>query len=129
MSARRLPLLLVALALAGPAHAQERSPAERQALVDLAYVLGESQALRQTCNGVRDVYWRVRMRSLEAAEEADAPFTRRLVDSYNAGFTLEQQRFPTCSGQSRQEAARVAAKGRELSVTLSGSVADATATR
>jgi uncharacterized protein (TIGR02301 family) len=129
MMRRALVVLLTGLLLAPPVRAQERSPAERQALVDLAFVLGESQQLRQTCNGASDVYWRSRMRALEQAEQADAPFTRRLVDSYNDGFKLEQQRFPTCNGSSRQEAERVAAKGRELSVTLSGSVADEATTR
>jgi uncharacterized protein (TIGR02301 family) len=120
---------LAALATALTAHAQDRSPAERQTLVSLAYVLGESQALRQGCNGVSDVYWRSRMRELIEAEQPEAPFQRRLVDSFNQGFTEGQQRFPRCDAASRAEAARAAAKGRELAVTLSGSVADDEATR
>ena len=129
MRSSGLVILLAALTLAPTASAQERDPAQRQTLVDLAYVLGESQSLRQTCKGVEDVYWRTRMQQLERAEEADGPFTRRLADSYNDGFNLEQQQFPACDAHAREEAERVAAKGRELSVTLSGSVAEAPPTR
>jgi uncharacterized protein (TIGR02301 family) len=125
-------LLLVALlagASAHPAFAQERSPAERQTLVELAYVIGESHALRQACTGTGDLYWRTRMQQLVAAEQPDAPFARRLTDSFNDGFIAGRQGFPTCNERARQEAARVAQKGRELSVTLTGPVADDTATR
>jgi len=121
--------LAFAAALVPAARGQERSPSERQTLVDLAYVIGESHALRQACNGPGDQYWRSRMRALIAAEAPDAPFSRRLGDSFNEGFTLGQQRFPKCDARARQEAARIAAKGRELSVTLTGSVADPQAKR
>ncbi|HLI65625.1 MAG TPA: TIGR02301 family protein [Caulobacteraceae bacterium] len=114
---------------AGPALAQERGPSDRQALVELAYVIGESHALRQACNGQGDQYWRNRMRRLVAAEQPDAPFSHRLADSFNDGFVAGRQGFPTCNAASRREAARVAEKGRELSVTLSSSVADDEATR
>jgi uncharacterized protein (TIGR02301 family) len=130
---RRLPAAtLAALVLvSGPlaAMAQERSPAERQTLVELAYVLGESHALRRACTGVGDQYWRERMRQLVAAEQPDAPFDRRLTDSFNDGFIAGHQGYPACNDRTRNEAARVAAKGRELAVTLTGSVADDAATR
>jgi uncharacterized protein (TIGR02301 family) len=124
-----LSVLLLAAAFGSVALAQERSPAERQTLVALAYLIGESHALRQTCTGKADQYWRTRMQQLVAAEQPDAPFSRRLTDSFNDGFVAGRQGFPSCDAHARQEAARVAAKGRELSVTLTGSVADDAATR
>ncbi len=112
-----------------PALAQERSPAERQTLVDLAYVLGQSHALRQACKGRGDQYWRSRMQQLVATEQPDGPFDRRLADSFNDGFVAEHQAFQACDAAGRREAARVADKGRELSVTLSAGVAEDEPTR
>ncbi|HXQ10797.1 MAG TPA: TIGR02301 family protein [Caulobacteraceae bacterium] len=127
---RRLLVAALVLAAAAPAaFAEERSPAERQTLVALAYVLGESHAIRQLCNGVGDQYWRTRMRDLIAAEQPDAPFSRRLSDSFNDGFVAGQQAYTACDERAKREAARAAAKGRELAVTLSGSVADDAPTR
>jgi uncharacterized protein (TIGR02301 family) len=120
---------LCSLFAAAAIHGQERSPAERQTLVALAYVIGESHALRQLCNGAGDQYWRARMRDLVAAEQPDAPFGRRLTDSFNDGFVAGQQAYTACDERAKREAARAAAKGRELAVTLSGSVADDAPTR
>src|ERR1700733_14189580 len=83
-SAARLALaILLAFAAASQAAAQDRSPADRQTLVELAYVLGESHALRQACAGAGDFYWRTRMQQMVAAEQPDGPFGRRLADSFN----------------------------------------------
>ncbi len=120
---------LRSLFAAAAIRAQERSPAERQALVALAYVMGESHALRQLCNGPGDQYWRARMRDLIAAGQPDAPFSRRLAESFNNGFVSGQQVYTACDARAKREAARAAAKGRELAVTLSGSVADDAPTR
>jgi uncharacterized protein (TIGR02301 family) len=117
------------LAAALPAAAQDRSPADRQTLIELAYVLGESHALRQACAGAGDFYWRTRMRQLVAAEQPDGPFGRRLADSFNDGFIAGQQGFPACNPASRREAERAAAKGRDLAAQLSGAVADDAPTR
>ena len=81
---------LCSLFAAAAIRAQERSPAERQTLVALAYVMGESHALRQVCKGAGDQYWRGRMRDLVAAEQPDEPFSRRLTDSFNDGFVAGQ---------------------------------------
>ena len=68
---RRAVLAILLAACATPALAQERTPAERQVLVDLAYVLGESHALRQTCEGAGDMLWRSRMEEMLRVEAAD----------------------------------------------------------
>jgi uncharacterized protein (TIGR02301 family) len=120
---------LCSLFAAAAIRAQERSPAERQTLVALAYVMGESHALRQVCKGAGDQYWRGRMRDLVAAEQPDEPFSRRLTDSFNDGFVAGQQAYTACDERAKREAARAASKGRELAVTLSGSVADDAPTR
>jgi uncharacterized protein (TIGR02301 family) len=118
------------LAIAAPATAQERSPADRQTLVELAYTLGQSHALRQVCTGPSDYYWRRRMQHLVAAEQPDGPFNRRLADSFNDGFVASRQAFPTCNAASKAEAERIAAKGGDLAMDLnSGAVAEDEPTR
>ena len=103
------------------ADAQDRSPALRQSLVDLAYVLGEAHALRQACQGADDQYWRTRMIKLVDAEQPDAALDRRLKESFNTGFASRQSEFPTCSAASHKAAVAVAAHGQQLSGAL-GSV-------
>jgi uncharacterized protein (TIGR02301 family) len=66
--------------------AQDRSPAERQTLLDLAFTLGESHALRQVCEGAGDQYWRARMMRLTEVEKADQAFDAQLRDRFNTGF-------------------------------------------
>jgi uncharacterized protein (TIGR02301 family) len=125
-------VVLAGLVLAGaaPAWAQERSPADRQTLVELAYALGQSHALRQVCTGASDFHWRRRMQQLVAAEQPDGPFNRRLADSFNDGFIASRQAFPICNAASKAEAEAVAAKGGELAQSLnSGAVAEDEPTR
>jgi predicted secreted protein len=43
--------------LASVAHAQDRTPAEKKQMLDLAYVLGEAHALKQAC-APDDQSWR-----------------------------------------------------------------------
>jgi uncharacterized protein (TIGR02301 family) len=109
---------------AQPAAAQDRSPAERQTLIDLSYVLGESHALRQVCAGPDDQYWRTRMTQLVRVEQPDADFDKRLKQSFNTGFTARRAAFPSCSTKARRQAATDAAQGRELSATLATEMAD-----
>ena len=110
---RRLTALFLGLALAAPAAAQDRSPAARRTLVDLAYVLGQAHGLALVCEG-RTQYWRGRMARLRELEAADAAFDRQLVDGFNAGFVDAQARFPACSRAARAASADVAARGRDL---------------
>jgi uncharacterized protein (TIGR02301 family) len=107
--------LLVQIPAAG---AQDRGPALRQSLVDLAYVLGEAHALRQACQGVDDQYWRTRMIKLVDAEQPDAALDRRLKESFNTGFASRQGEFPTCSAASHKAAVAVAAHGQQLAGAL-----------
>lgn len=116
---RRLLLTAALAALATPALAQERNPAERQVLVDLAYVLGESHALRQTCEGDGDMFWRSRMEQMLRVEAADQSFVTRLTLSFNSGYAAGQAGFPACDAGLKAEARRIAGRGRQLSARLS----------
>ena len=132
-SGRRLPLhramhrrvfaiaVLSAFALpaVGPAVAQERAPPERQILLDLAYALGESHALRQACSGEDDMYWRERMVHVSETEAADEAFDGRMKQSFNAGFATRQTEFPSCGPASKRAEQAVARKGQALATRLS----------
>ena len=63
------------------------------------------------------------MRGLEAAEQPDAPFDRRLQDSFNDGFLAGRANFPRCTQKARDEAARIASRGQSLVEDLSSGVA------
>jgi uncharacterized protein (TIGR02301 family) len=122
---RRFALALLACALlAGPARAQDRAPSQRQILTDLAYVIGQSHALRQACEGAGDQYWRERMAKLIDTEQPDVAFDRRLRESFNTGFVAGQSAFPACTPESRREAALAAARGRALAADLARAQAD-----
>ncbi len=123
---KRLPLnaLLVSAALSatGPALAQDRGPTERQTLLDLAFTLGESHALRQVCEGGGDQYWRSRMVRLTEVEKADQAFDAQLRDKFNTGFAARQGQFVACDDASRQAEQQVARKGQALSAKLAQSM-------
>jgi len=108
-----------ALPAVGPAVAQERPPPERQTLLDLAYTLGESHALRQACSGEDDQYWRDRMVRMTDTEAADEAFDGRLKQQFNSGFATRQTEFPSCSPASKRAEQAVARKGQALSTRLS----------
>lgn len=98
--------------------AADRTPVQRQALTDLAYVLGESHALRQACHGEADQYWRARMQQLFEVEDPDQAFAGQAANAFNAGFAAGQAGHPKCTAKSRAAASRAAAKGRRLAAVL-----------
>ncbi len=117
-----LPLAGIAAAIlfALPALAQERSPAARQGLTDLARVLGSSHALRQACLDRKDQSWRTRMQQLLDVEAPDQGLKRRLMQAFNAGYDAEQAVYPACSSAAEAESARLAQHGRALAQQLEG---------
>ncbi len=122
---RPLPAALLALAVlasvtlpASVARTQDRSPVERQKLLDLAFTLGESHALRQLCEGPGDQYWRSRMVRLTEIEKADQAFDAQLRDKFNTGFAAGQGQFQQCDETSRQAQQQSASKGQALSTQL-----------
>lgn len=127
---KRLPLtallalsaLIGGLVAGGAALAQDRSPAERQTLLDLAFTLGESHALRQVCEGVGDQYWRARMMRLTDVEKADQAFDAQLRDRFNTGFAAGQGQFPECGEASLRAEQQAARKGQALAAKLARSM-------
>ena len=109
---------LAALSLAASAHAQERGPAERQSLTELAYTLGEAHALRRVCAGPRDGAWYGRMQALIGVERPDAGLNRRLVEAFNAGFVSREAEFRACVPAARAAERAAAAHGRVLAKSL-----------
>jgi uncharacterized protein (TIGR02301 family) len=121
------PLLhaLAALALLAPtaaAVAQDRDPVERQKLLDLAFTIGESHALRQVCQGAGDQYWRSRMVRLTEVEKADQAFDAQLRDKFNTGFAARQGEFPACDDASRQAEQAAARHGQAVAGKLARSM-------
>jgi uncharacterized protein (TIGR02301 family) len=107
---------------ASEALAQDRNPVERQKLLDLAFTIGESHALRQLCEGSDDQYWRSRMVRLTEVEKADQAFDAQLRDKFNTGFAARQGEFPQCDDASRRAEQQVARKGQVLAAKLSQSM-------
>ncbi len=113
--------LVIVLTLApnrGRGQSMHRSPQARDALVQLAYDLGDAHALHRLCAGPADATWYGRMQQLQAQEAADEGFRRRLVESFNAGFAAGSSEFPACTPQSRAAERAVAARGAALAQQL-----------
>jgi uncharacterized protein (TIGR02301 family) len=106
--------------ISAPAQAQDRSPAERQALLDLSRIMGESHAIRQTCEGPQDGYWYTRMKHLLDVEAADQGLKRRLANAFSAGFNQTKALYPQCVDAARAEAKRIARTAQGLSEKLAG---------
>lgn len=115
---RALATVLVLASLATPAFAQDRTPAARQALVDLANVLGESHALLRACKGRDSFHWYSKMEQMLRVEAADQTLKVRLIESFNTGYTAGMARYPSCSNASRAQAAQLATRGRILAGPL-----------
>jgi uncharacterized protein (TIGR02301 family) len=113
-------LALTPMAQAAPA----RPAADQQSLLDLAFVLGRSHALRQACAGAGDQYWRTRMSGLLTAEAPEPAFGERLKQAFNTGFAGAQATFPRCTPRVAREEAVAAARGRALATSLTGPVAE-----
>jgi uncharacterized protein (TIGR02301 family) len=97
-----------------------RPPEQRQVLIDLAYRIGESHALRRICKGEGDGYWFDRMQRLLKLEQPDANFSKQLVDRFNSGFVSRQAEFTECSAQSRAAAREADLLGEGLARKLAG---------
>ena len=98
---------------APPRPAPERPPAARQGLAELAYVLGQSHGLAQTCR--RDGFrWYDRMQRLLQLEAPEAGFRRQLIGSFNDGYEAARIRYPRCDPSARRALATAATRGRDI---------------
>jgi uncharacterized protein (TIGR02301 family) len=114
---------VLALAFApihGLAQSVRRSPQAREALIQLAYDLGEAHALHRLCAGPSDATWYARMQQMQAQEAADESFRRRLVESFNGGFSAGSSEYPACTPASRAAERAIAARGAVLARQLAG---------
>ncbi|WP_297513088.1 TIGR02301 family protein [uncultured Caulobacter sp.] len=114
--------VLLSAFVATPLLAQERAADERQRLLDLSYVLGESHALRQVCQGETDQFWRSRMVRLTEVEQADQAFDAQMRERFNTGFASRRSEFPLCDEASRKAEAAAARRGQALAQKLSQSM-------
>lgn len=119
---RRLALIALLVFAAAPVLAQDRAPAERQKLLDLAYTIGESHALRQICKGADDQYWRSRMVRMTEVEQADQGFDAQMRERFNTGFAAKQGEYPACDAASRQAERLAAQRGQALAAELARSM-------
>jgi uncharacterized protein (TIGR02301 family) len=115
-----LPAVLIAALLTTSVLAQERSPAARESLVDLAYTLGQAHALRIRCEGPGEQVWRARMARLVEVEKPDEAFRDQLFEGFNTGYLSAGAAHLRCDEEARAEAARVAGRGRDLARVLAG---------
>ena len=111
-------VVAVSLTLALPAVAQERDPVQRQILLELSGVIGQSHAVRQVCYGPDDAFWRDRMLSMLDAEDADFEFSQRLRGAFNAGFLDAKQRYPACNRLAQEAERGLSSQGQALARRL-----------
>jgi uncharacterized protein (TIGR02301 family) len=116
----RTAVLILLAVLATPAAAQQRTPADRQALTQLARTLGEAHALRIVCEGRDDQRWRNRMQRVIELEAADAALEARLHESFNTGYIAAEAAHTGCNAAAKAEVARVSRRGRDLAASLAG---------
>jgi uncharacterized protein (TIGR02301 family) len=102
----------------GLAQSIRRSPQAREALVQLAYDLGEAHALHRLCAGPSDATWYARMQQLQAQEAADESFRRRLVQSFNGGFSAGSSEYTACTPKARAAERAITARGAALAQQL-----------
>jgi len=113
-----LGVVLAAL-VAAPVLAQERDADGRQQLLDLAYALGESHALRQVCQGETDQYWRARMARVTEVEQAGDALDVQMRERFNSGFAARRSEYPICDPDSRRAEQQAARRGQALALKLS----------
>ncbi len=77
-------------------------------MVDLAYVLGQSHALRQACSGADDQSWRGRMQELLRVEAPDDALKARLSRSFKRRLRpAGKASFPSCTEAARAQGQRI----------------------
>jgi uncharacterized protein (TIGR02301 family) len=131
---RRAAILAVFLCAAGAAAAQsalrptrvETAEGRRQQYLtetrQLAQVLGTAHYLRLLCAGRSDQSWRDFMRQL--LDREGGPRRTDLVDAFNAGYRIGEERFPSCTPAAVAEETALKAQGLRLADTLSARHSD-----
>ena len=103
---RLLPVLLLAVGLAGPAAAQapEAAPGGPpttapydDSLIRLAEILGAMHYLRDLCGAGEGTVWRDQMQGIIDAEQANGERLARLIDGFNRGYEGFKSVYRTCT--------------------------------
>jgi uncharacterized protein (TIGR02301 family) len=124
-SAMAFVALTLIVAQSGAQAPRQRPPAASTAasyetrVIDLSRVLGGAHYLRILCRGRGDQTWRDAMTRLIDIE-APVPGGRRsaMAEAFNAGYRVEEERFPACSPEAAAVESALKAKGRRLSSAL-----------
>lgn len=118
-----LALAILGFSLPSPAVAATRG----DDLVELAYVLGQSHALRQACLGEADQHWRERMVRLEEVEEPDPELAGRLRQAFNGAYRTTRRDYPGCGVATEAAERRAAQAGQRIARRLAAEAAAAPA--
>jgi uncharacterized protein (TIGR02301 family) len=95
---RLLAIGSILLCLAGPARAQDATPAPfDNDLQRLAEILGSLQYLRTVCGAKEGQKWRAEMQALIDAEAPGGERRRRIVARFNRGYRGFEQTYRTCT--------------------------------
>lgn len=88
-------------------------------VIALSEILGKAHAVRLTCNGRDDQYWRGYMQRLL---ELEAPYQgglrRSMVNGFNAGFSVAQSTYSVCDGSAIAAEKDLARSGKKLTNAL-----------
>ena len=113
---------VVSITLAVPAHSQD-SQSYQDDLFILSETLGRIHAIRVTCNGQSDQYWRRYMMNFLDLEAPTPGYLRsRMVERFNSAFSDESNRHPKCTVQATQTEQELSERGQQLTDRLSASI-------
>lgn len=86
---------------------------------DLARILGAAHAIRISCNGTDDQYWRRYMLDMLALEAPERGGLRSaLAGAFNDGYAGAMRRFPACDNRAVAAEADYARQGETLALRL-----------
>lgn len=86
---------------------------------DLASILGTAHAVRVTCNGEADQYWRKYMAEMLGYEAPNRGNLRSgLVRNFNNAFSNGKEDYPHCNSRAVEAEGRLAADGKEIAVRM-----------
>ena len=109
---------MCSLILMGPVSAQSTFQSHRDQMLELASTLGSMHYLRGECNRREDQKWREYMLRMLDAEQPSQNFRSELITTFNESFGRQEQRFKKCNSAAKQEAKRLAERGRQLTQAM-----------
>jgi uncharacterized protein (TIGR02301 family) len=119
---RKLLVFAVLFALgSGGAAAQSLTAFERD-LLSLAGHFGTMHHLTQICENRSDQIWRDNMLELLRLENPSREQRNRMSQRFNDAYNEVEQRFPTCTGEARAYASRLAREGADLASRMAFSL-------